>query len=73
MKIKIQRSFSKRVQLKQFEPIESSCAIETEFEIADGKSSDEKKAIVELNSRTIDTLCREEVEKTLNQFKSIDT
>lgn len=65
MKLKISRSFSKRVQLKQFEPIESTCTVEAELEaehINTAKISEE-----------LDQVCRQEVEKTLNKFKAIDT
>lgn len=68
MKIKIQRSFSKRVQLRQFEPIEASCTVEAETELE--TLADQEAADVSL---VLEKFCREEVEKTLNQFKAIDT
>ncbi len=60
MKIKISRSFSKKIQLAQFEPIESFCGAEQEVE--------DIKA-VEVSAQ-LDYLCRTEVEKTLENIKA---
>lgn len=72
MKIKIQRSFSKRIQLKQFEPIESTCEAQWEFESLD-QSFDSRWHDLKTRSEVLDKFCREEVEKTLAKFKPLDT
>ena len=62
--MKITRSFSKKIQLKQYEPIEFFCGAESEVE---------KIEDIELTSRMLDKFCQDEVEKSLNKFRQIDT
>lgn len=62
MKIVISRSFSKKVQLKQFEPIESFCAAEVELPVAEEKS-------MSTWAERLDEFCRIEVEKTLTAIR----
>lgn len=61
--MKIIRSFSKKMQLRQYEPIESFCSIEKEITDLEG---------LDYVSRELDTLCRSEVERTLNQYRLAD-
>ena len=56
--MKITRSFSKKVMLSQFEPIDSFCAVEEE-------TIDENKEKISLE---LDEFCRKEVEKTIAQY-----
>lgn len=58
MKITITRSFSKKVQLRQFEPIDVFCSISSEHEEGTVTSTRDM-------SRQLDEFCREEVDKTL--------
>jgi hypothetical protein len=60
--MKITRSFTKRIQLRQFEPIESTCAIEYETE-------NENIVALTESSELFDKFCRSEVEKTLASLK----
>lgn len=70
MTIKITRSFSKKIQLKQFEPIESFCSAESEIEILkDGDSF----MLVHETSKILDGFCQKEVEKTLAKFNETET
>jgi hypothetical protein len=62
--MKITRSFSKKIQLRQYEPIEFFCAVE--HEVPDVNDMQE-------TSRFLDEFCQEEVEKSLNKFRAIDT
>lgn len=66
MKIIINRSFHKTIQLKQFEPIKSHCGVSLEYE---GESVEGRG--VEL-SKVLDIFCQSEVEKTLAPFKDVD-
>ena len=64
--MKITRSFSKKIQLRQFEPIEVFCAAEDE-------GNEKSKKRLEEISKELDEFCRNEVEKTLNLFRTVDT
>lgn len=70
MKVKIVRSFAAKVQLKQYEPIDSFCAVEMEYELASpidpGRDSEEMQKI----STHLDNFCRAEVKKTIEQVKA---
>lgn len=68
MKISITRSYSKKVQLRQFEPVDSFCAATVEREMPDPltkEDSAEHTAWMEKTSAALDQLCRKEVDKTL--------
>ena len=72
MKIEISRSFSKKIQLKQYEPIEFFCSMKAEFEPQDGLTADDlAKATIELSER-LDKMVQSEVEKSANKFKVAD-
>lgn len=72
MKLKISRSFSKKIQLRQFEPVDFFCAAETEIEVpeTDEETRMEKAEII---SRQLDRFCQDEVEKSLREVKPTDT
>jgi hypothetical protein len=57
--MKITRQFSKRIQLRQFEPIEVSCKIEEEC------ASEEMETV----SSKLSDLCLSEVQKTLQKIR----
>ena len=63
--MKISRSFSKKIQLKQFEPVEVVCGM-LEVEVLKGEKAEDV-------SQMADEFCRNEVEKTLNLFRTVDT
>jgi hypothetical protein len=70
MKITVTRSFSKKVQLKQFEPVDSFCGATIEFDSGDDVGiSVTDKAKMEAVSTLLDTLCRAEVETTLAKIR----
>ena len=79
MKIEISRSFSKKIQLKQYEPIEFFCAAKAEVEVPDPQGSDssmsyglEKALLMKTISETLDGFVQSEVEKSANKFKVAD-
>jgi hypothetical protein len=55
MKIKLTRAYSQKIQLKEFEPIESFCSIEAEID---------QDEMIE-KSRWMDGICQAEVTKTI--------
>ncbi len=59
-KIIITRSFAKKVQLKQYEPIDVFCSVQAEVNELD---------MVNV-SETLDAFCKEEVEKSLDKYTS---
>lgn len=68
MKVEISRSFSKKIQLKQFEPIDSFCGIKIEYENGLGNYTLDTLAsgiTAEKYAGVLDKFCRDEVEKTL--------
>ncbi len=67
MKITISRSFSKKIQLRQFEPIDSFCGAQAEMDFPDDAFKEEElfKKTIEMQSMGLDKFCRDEVEKTL--------
>jgi hypothetical protein len=65
MKITISRSFSKKIQLKTYEPVDSFCAAQAELEVED----ESPNARWEYVAKELDKFCREEVEKTLHQIR----
>jgi hypothetical protein len=70
MKITITRSFSKKSQLKQFEPIDIFCSAQWESEIVD-RTTDETREGMAANSKILDEFCRAEVDKTLAIFRPL--
>jgi len=59
--MKISRSFSRKIQLKQFEPIESSCSVEIE-------TDDDSMDAMRRQSKTLDAFVQGEVQRTLDTF-----
>ena len=59
--MKITRSFSKKIQLKQYEPVDSLCG--AEMEVGDMNLDTPEEV-----SKFLDEFCRKEVEKTINQL-----
>lgn len=64
MKVEITRSFSKKVQLRQFEPIEVFCAAKAEVDVQD--LQDKKMDFV---SGELNVFCAMEVAKTINEAR----
>lgn len=64
MTIKITRSFSKKIQLKQFEPIDVFCGAEAEGDI-ENPSDPNSMTLLRRLSNQLDDFCRAEVDKTL--------
>lgn len=60
MKIVITRSFSKKIQLKEYEPVESFCALTMELDL----EALQLRKVAGI-SEELDTVCQAEVEKTL--------
>jgi len=69
MKVTVSRSFSKKIQLKQFEPIDSFCAVQMEREFDEQGDPELMGRAMILMSETADQLCRDEVEKTLHKIR----
>ena|ERR1700685_3116292 len=73
MKITITRSFSKKIQLKQFEPIDSFCAAQIEFDTDEIDYKDQSVTtfvqIMKQHSLDLDLFCRAEVETTLAKIR----
>lgn len=74
MKIIITRSFSKKVQLKQFEPIDSFCSAQWEFESLDQSFDSiwndlKTRKIIITRSEELDKFCQTEVGKTLEKLR----
>ena len=84
-KMKITRSFSKKIQVKQYEPVESFCAVEVEIDEAtvmkklgkiytDFKEDEFERAMMEYTeevSAELDAFVRLEVEKTINKLSPL--
>ena len=67
MKITITRSFSKTKQVASFEPINSFCSVQGEYE---GEPNDQ---IVKSLSQHLDILVRQEVERTIeSEMKKVE-
>jgi len=66
MKIRIQRAFSAKKQIKQYEPVESFCSAEMDIEIDENNETREKPFAY--YSAELDKMVRAEVEKTLNDY-----
>jgi hypothetical protein len=60
--VKVSRSFSKKVQLAPFEPINVFCGVEQEAELGDDMT---------FISELLDRFCRTEVEKTMAEISRI--
>ena len=58
--IEVARSFSQKVQVKQYEPIEFFCSVKAEVPLEE----------LESISDTLDVFCQAEVEKSVKQFLS---
>lgn len=71
MKIEIARSFSKKIQLKQYEPIEFFCSAKAEVEIKELGTSTGIRNAVEA-SEELDRICQAEVQKSANKFRNVD-
>ena len=69
MKIEISRSFSRKLQVKQYEPIEMFCSAKMEIENDKVVSGE----IMIGASEQLDRFCQSEVEKSAARFKEIDT
>jgi hypothetical protein len=73
MKFTVTRSFSKKIQLKQFEPIDSFCAAQIEFDTEEIDYKDQSVTnfvqIMKQHSLDLDTFCRAEVEMTLVKIR----
>jgi len=71
--MKITRRFSKKIQIKQYEPIESSCEVEQEVGEEELRQQKSIPKYLSNISEDIDGFCQEEVEKTLaNLLKEKD-
>jgi hypothetical protein len=74
MKILISRSYSAKIQVKQFEPVESFCAAQMEHDIPDlqdkKKQLDLTAQLMEESSIALDKFCRAEVEKTIEEIQA---
>ena len=68
MKIRIVRSFSQTKQLKQYEPVNAFCSVEMEFKVSNGKTNEEACSICVGPSLELDSFCRAEVKKTLDNL-----
>lgn len=67
--IKITRSFSRKIMLAQYEPIESFCSAEEVVDMEQMVQSKEKYLeTVERVSAELDEICRTEVEKTISEY-----
>lgn len=69
MKIEVTRSFSKKIQLRQYEPIEFFCSVKAETEEPDFNGD---FAVSKMLSGSLDKFVQSEVEKSANKFKVID-
>jgi hypothetical protein len=72
MKIEISRSFSKKVQLKQYEPIDVFCAAKAEIEVDDyalGIKDTRSTRAAEAISEHLDEFVRAEVDRTLAKVR----
>ena len=73
MKIEIARSFSKKIQIKQYEPIEFFCSAKTEVEITSHFTEVSESSTAQKVSEQLDKLVQSEVEKSANKLKVVDT
>ena len=66
MQIQITRSFVKRIQLKQFEPIESTCSITASVDVKkiENPFLSKDEYLYQISSE-LDELCKKEVDKSL--------
>lgn len=65
MKITITRSFSAKKQIKQYEPIDSFCSVQTEIEITSHESELSDSTSLGMISEQLDKFARAEVDKTI--------
>jgi hypothetical protein len=65
MKIKITRAFSAKQQLNPYEPIESFCAVEIEYDDKKLPENTNKHEYLLSQSEALDQIVRGEVRKTL--------
>lgn len=70
MKIEIARSFSRKIQVKQYEPIEFFCSAKAEIERPGGTIQD---PVMIACAEELDRFVQNEVEKSANKFRQIDT
>lgn len=72
MKITITRSFSKKIQVRQFEPVDAFCAVTIEGDLDEpvGKTiAISNTEWMQKTSEAADRFCREEVQRTLEIVK----
>ena len=68
MKIEVSRSFSRKLQVRQYEPIEFFCSAKVEAEVINNGDS-----YMEFWSGKLDTFVQSEVEKSAAKFRKVDT
>ena len=68
MKIEVSRSFSKKVQVKQYEPVEFFCAAKVEVDVHEATSAKEAIEDMQRNANILDQFCQDEVAKSHREF-----
>ena len=71
MKIEISRSFSKKIQIKQYEPIEFFCSAKLEADLDDDIVNFEDGKTQAIISEKLDKFVQEEVEKSAAKFRKV--